>query len=178
MEQVSPGIRSPEDGVRDHDARHRPERQAIAGVSGGRVLMLRAVPDVRQAVGRFDDLAGPAMRVPPEAGSRRGAPRAGDSRPRIAVLPGLVVLTAEDDDVKVAMWLDAKVGTGRPYPTRAHRQRRRASDVPRSRNSYSASFLKSGACKSGHADQRIVRRNDDVPTTHRVAIGLHRGRIV
>ena len=71
--------------------------------------MLRAVPDVRQAVGRFDDLAGPAMR---EFHLRQDRDEAllepAIAGRGIAVLPGLVVLTAEDDDVKVAMWLDAR----------------------------------------------------------------------
>ena len=56
------GIRALEDGVRDHDAGQRAERQAIAGVSGRRVLMVGALADVRQAIGRLDDLTRPAMR--------------------------------------------------------------------------------------------------------------------
>ena len=62
IEQLGPGIGAPEDGVRDHHAGQRPERQAVARVSGRRVLMVGARPMYGQAIGRLDHLTRPAMR--------------------------------------------------------------------------------------------------------------------
>src|SRR5437762_11657155 len=52
MEQLGPRIRASEDRFGNHDAGQRAERQAIAGISGRRVLVIRALSDVWDPIGR------------------------------------------------------------------------------------------------------------------------------
>ena len=72
--------------------------------------MVGALPDVRQTVGRLDHLARPAMRQL-DSRNDRGQPLletpiAADG---VVLLPGLVILAAEDHDVEVPVRLDAEV---------------------------------------------------------------------
>ena len=151
----------------------RPERQAVAGVASRRVLMVGASPDVRQAIGRLDDLAGPAMRQLDARNDRRQtlfeAPIAGL---RVVLLAGLVILAAEDHDVEVPVRLDAQVVVrivGIPPQRVGHLAFRHPSGDHVAGVQREFRLKERGAGEPAEADQRIVRGDDDVFATHRVA---------
>ena len=100
----------------------------------------------------------------------------------IVLLPGLVIFAAEDHDVIVPVRLDAKkvVGVSRVPPQRvghhtASAHARRSRSWCTARASFETGWRRPMPAKP---DQRIVRRDDDVLARHRMAIGLHRARVV
>ena len=160
----------------------RAERQAIAGVSGRRVLMVRALADVREAIGRLDDLTRPAMR---QFDVRNDGSEllfeAPIARLRILLLPGLVVFAAEDHHVMVPVRLDAKelVGVSRVPPECVGHDAARDTPGDHVAGVQRQLRLKQGGARhAAEAHQGIVRRDDDVLARHRMSIGLHRARVV
>src|SRR5438270_6693210 len=107
LEQIGPRIAASEHAVGGHHPRQRAERHAVAGISGAGELMVRRLADVRQAVGRFNHLSRPAMRDADAADHHfERAFEPFEAAVGVARLPGLVVLSAEDDDVLASARLE------------------------------------------------------------------------
>ncbi len=138
--------------------------------------------DVRQAIGRLDDLPRPSV----AQGDRRQHRRHGRLEARIAVagirfLTGLVIFAAENHQIVIPMWLDAQV---------VIRTRR----VPEQRVRHHAFCHPSGddvagverelrleqrrRARIGHADQWIVGGNHDVLAGQPMSVCLDAERIL
>ena len=97
VEQLAPWVLPAEYPIGRHHGCDGSERQAVAAESCRGELMRGRVADVRQTVGRLDDLTGPVMG---KFESRNELPHHVFESPvavgRISGLAGLVILSAED----------------------------------------------------------------------------------
>ena len=102
--QLRPRVLAPQNRIGHHHPGQGTEGQAVPGETGGDELMVGCAADVRQAVGRLDDLARPPVR---DLHARNpGAQRLLQARVaglRVRGLTGLVILATEDDEVIGAM---------------------------------------------------------------------------
>ena len=107
------GLARPVDGVGGHHPGDRAERHAVAGKARGDEPPGRDDADVREAIARLDDLAGPAMH---DAHVRHQFTHPSLERREAAAsvvgLAGLVVLAAEDDVLIAVTGVDSKIVVG------------------------------------------------------------------
>ena len=98
----------------------------------------------------------------------------------VVLLSRLVILTAEDDDVEVPVRLDAQVvvlNTRIPPQCVGYRAARQTPGDDIAGVEGELGLEERGAGQPGEADQRVVRRDDDVLTAHDMAGRLHRARL-
>src|SRR5207247_5733716 len=110
IEELAPRILASDDAIGSHHSGERAERQPVAGESRAGELPLGGLADVRKAVRRFDHLARPTVRdVDATVHRSQRSLETIEARVRIGGLTRLVILAAEDDDVEVAMPLEAQI---------------------------------------------------------------------
>src|SRR5204862_6192067 len=102
-----PGVVAAEDQVGQEDAGDGAVRHAHARIAGGDVDVVgvhRVLADEGQPVDRLHDLAGPAVLDRPALRPALAGPRlqAGEAAGGVALLAGLVVLAADDQQVRPA----------------------------------------------------------------------------
>src|SRR6476661_3988993 len=108
--QLCPRIFSSRSPIARHHCSYRPECNAVAAIAGGNELTLGVLANVRQAVGRGDDLSRPTMIYTRLRNYFFQAnEQARVSSLRVALLTCLVVLPAEHDVIEAGPFIDPQI---------------------------------------------------------------------